>query len=235
MKSDVAKHKIANSGVAQTTTALMEIFDQLHKAYGPQGWWPADTAEEVVIGAILTQNTAWTNVEKAIAALKRAECLEFRAIDALNKESLAELIRPAGTFRQKAKYLKRFARWLAEKHDGDLAAALTGELDVVRRELLALKGIGPETADAILLYASNRPTFVVDAYAKRVLRRHRLIEAKQTSYDSVRRVFMEALPPEVQLFDEYHALLVEVGKRHCKVTAQCDGCPLAHLEHDGGL
>ncbi len=223
------------ANVAQTASALLEIYESLHKAYGPQGWWPADSAEEVVIGAILTQNTAWTNVEKAIAELKRAKCLTFRAIDTLDESALAELIRSAGTFRQKATYLKTFARWLVKKHKGSITIALTGELDEVRRELLALKGIGPETADAILLYAGSHPTFVVDAYTKRVLRRHNLIAAKQTGYEMVRKLIMEALPPNAQMFDEYHALIVEVGKRHCKSTANCDGCPLAHLEHDGDL
>ncbi|MCA9250754.1 MAG: endonuclease III domain-containing protein [Phycisphaerae bacterium] len=229
------KRDVSHPNVAQTTRALMEIFESLHAAYGPQQWWPADSNEEVVIGAILTQNTAWTNVEKAIAELKRADCLTFRAIDALDEIALAELIRSAGTFRQKATYLKAFARWLVENHDGELDAALSGEMDEVRGELLTLKGIGPETADAILLYAGGHPTFVVDAYAKRVLRRHYLIESKQTRYEKVRALFMDALPHDVRLFDEYHALLVEVGKRHCKSTANCEGCPLAHLEHDGHL
>ncbi len=210
----------------------MEIFDCLYTAYGPQHWWPADTKEEIVIGAILTQNTAWTNVEKAIAELKRAKCLSFRAIDAIDEPSLAELIRSAGTFRQKAVYLKSFASWLTEKHNGDLGAALSGEPNRVRRELLSLKGIGPETADAILLYAGGHPTFVVDAYAKRVLRRHFLIEPGNNGYESIRNVFMDSLKPDAQLFNEYHALLVEVGKRHCKATANCESCPLAHLDHN---
>ncbi|GJM25520.1 MAG: endonuclease III [Phycisphaerae bacterium] len=229
------KHDVAKPNVAQTAKALMEIYDCLHKAYGPQGWWPADSAEEVVIGAILTQNTAWTNVEQAIAELKRAGRLTFHAIDGLEEDALAELIRSAGTFRQKAAYLKSFARWLVEEHNGSLGAALSGELDSVRTKLLALKGIGPETADAIMLYAGNHPTFVVDAYTKRVLRRHFLIEPEQTDYETVRGLFMDSLQPDVQLFNEYHALFVEVGKRHCKAVANCEGCPLAHLEHEGSL
>ncbi|NOX59177.1 MAG: endonuclease III domain-containing protein [Planctomycetes bacterium] len=214
---------------------LMRIYKTLFDAYGPQHWWPADHPEEVVIGAILTQNTAWTNVEKAIQELKRAGCLGFRKIDATSIEDLMQWIRPAGTYRQKAEYLKAFARWLITEHDGDLQRALQGDADTVRRKLLALKGIGPETADAILLYAGNRSTFVVDAYTMRVLRRHGLIESNGAGYESVRGLLMQALPHDVQLFNEYHALLVEVGKRHCKAAAQCEGCPLEHLEHNANL
>lgn len=217
---------------AQPTNAILYIYETLHKAYGPQHWWPGDGAEEIVIGAILTQNTAWTNVEKAIARLKQAGGLSFRAIGALDADALSEMIRPAGTYRQKAAYLKNVARWLAKEHDGDIEKALSGELNTVRRELLAIKGIGPETADAILLYAGDYATFVIDAYTKRVLRRHHMIKPHDSGYEQVRNLCMEALPPNVQIFNEYHALLVEVGKRHCKTKANCKGCPLEHLPHD---
>lgn len=215
----------------QPANTILRIYETLHAAYGPQHWWPGDGAEEIAIGAILTQNTAWTNVEKAIARLKAEGCLSFRAIDALDADALSELIRSAGTYRQKAAYLKNVAHWLMTKHNGDLAAALSGELKATRRELLAIKGIGPETADAILLYAGGQPTFVVDAYTKRVLRRHHLIDPDDSGYERVRKLCTDALPADVQLFNEYHALFVEVGKRHCETNANCEGCPLESLPH----
>ena len=213
---------------------LLEMYDALYAAYGPQHWWPADSPTEVVIGAILTQNTAWTNVEKAIRSMKAAGCLDLDSIHAMDLEALGEVIRSAGTYRSKARRLKAFARWLMTEHGGGLTGALSADLSRVRHALLAIAGIGPETADAILLYAAGRATFVVDAYTKRVLRRHRLISGG-ASYDVVKAVFEQALPHEVQLFNEYHALLVEVGKKHCQARAACTGCPLEHWPHDEAL
>ena len=213
---------------------VLEMYEALYTAYGPQHWWPADSPTEVVIGAILTQNTAWTNVEKAISSMKAADCLDFESIHAMDLEALGEVIRSAGTYRSKARRLKTFAGWLIKEHGGDLAGTLSADLSRVRPALLALTGIGPETADAILLYAAKRPTFVVDAYTKRVLRRHRLISSG-ASYDAVKAVFEQALPHEARLFNEYHALLVEVGKRHCRGRAACAGCPLECWPHDALL
>ena len=213
---------------------LLEWYEALHAAYGPQNWWPADSPTEVVIGAILTQNTAWTNVEKAIRSLKNAGCLDFKSIDAIDVDTLGNLVRSAGTFRVKAKRLKAFAKWLLTEYGGNLEHALSADLNQTRNALLAIVGIGPETADAILLYAGDRPTFVVDAYTQRILRRHRLIEG-HASYDAVKAVFEQTIPHDMQVYNEYHALLVEVGKRHCRVRAVCHGCPLERWPHDESL
>lgn len=217
-----------------SSTTIRRMHRLLHAAYGPQHWWPAETPTEVVIGAILTQNTAWRNVERAIANLRRAECLSFPALHARSADALAALIRPAGTFRVKARRLKSFVEELFAHYDGHLDVLLDGTLAEARRRLLRISGVGPETADAILLYAGQRPSFVVDAYTTRILRRHFLIDERAT-YAQTRDLFLRALPEDVQLFNEYHALLVEVGKRHCRPRALCEGCPLAHLRHDGGL
>ncbi len=210
---------------------LRQFYETLYAAYGPQHWWPADSPTEVVIGAILTQNTAWTNVERAIRNLRQRGALCWSTLREMPAAERAELIRPSGTFRVKARRLKAFVDHLWTHHAGSLESLLGGNLDTARRELLSIDGIGPETADAILLYAANRPTFVVDAYTKRVLRRHHLIDAT-ADYETIRRLFHDSLPCDVPMFNEYHALLVEVGKRHCKSKAECEGCPLQHFAHD---
>jgi len=217
-----------------TGRTLPEIYGRLWNAYGPQHWWPADTPTEVVIGAILTQNTAWKNVERAIDNLRGANALDWSALRGLSKSRLARLIQPSGTYHVKAERLKAFVNDLWKQHDGSLASMLDGDLDAARERLLSTRGIGPETADAILLYAGGRPTFVVDAYTRRILRRHLLIEAN-AGYETVRTLFHESLPADVQLFNEYHALLVAVGKRHCRTRANCEGCPLEGLPHDAEL
>ncbi|MCP4591405.1 MAG: endonuclease III domain-containing protein [bacterium] len=209
---------------------LREMYDRLASAYGPQHWWPAQTATEVVVGAILTQNTAWTNVERAIAVLEDSACLTWEALREVSEQSLARMIRSSGTYRIKAARLKAFVGVLWSAHDGLLESLLGGELEAARARLLAISGVGPETADSVLLYAGGRRTFVVDAYTRRVLRRHGLIEAK-TGYEDIRKMFHAALGADVQVFNEYHALMVEVGKRHCRPQARCTGCPLASLPH----
>ena len=216
----------------QVRDTLEAMFTRLEAAYGPQHWWPGDTATEVVVGAILTQNTAWTNVERAIDNLKRAGGLGWTALRDMPESQLAELIRPSGTFRVKARRLKAFVQYLWEVHRGSLASALDGELEDARADLLGIHGIGPETADAILLYAGGRPTFVVDAYTRRVLRRHGIIDDPAT-YEAVRRMFHEAIPRDTRTYNEFHALLVQVGKRQCGTVARCEGCPLADMPHDG--
>jgi len=207
------------------------IYDRLMRAYGPQHWWPADTATEVVVGAILTQNTAWTNVARAIMSLRAADALSWKTLDAMPVVALAELIRPSGTYRVKAERIKAFVTVLMDRFDGSLAAMCGGDLAIARAGLLEIKGIGPETADAVLLYAGNRPTFVVDAYTRRMLRRHGLIDEAAT-YSEIQAMFQSALPAEAPLFNEYHALLVDLGKKHCKANAICANCPLADLPHD---
>jgi endonuclease-3 related protein len=220
--------------VDASVQTIRRIYDLLLDAFGPQDWWPGDTPTEVVIGAILTQNTAWINVEKAITALRAADALDFAALQRMPETELAELIRPAGTYRVKAVRLKAFVDWLMGRYSGDLKEALGGPIDEARRNLLAIPGIGPETADAILLYAGDRATFVVDAYTKRVLRRHFLTDGAE-AYDAVKSLLEARLPRDLQLFNEFHALFVELGKRHCRSRARCDGCPLNHLAHDETL
>jgi endonuclease-3 related protein len=212
-------------------TVLRDMYRHLWRAYGPQGWWPAETQTEIVVGAILTQNTAWRNVERAIRRLKEMRCLSWSALRDLSEGELATLIRPAGTYRVKAARLRSFVQTLWERYQGSLDAMLAGTVDEVRGRLLAVRGIGPETADAIMLYAGQHPTFVVDAYTRRVLRRHALI-ADDADYETVRRLFHAAVTPEAQVYNEYHALLVAVGKHHCQARARCSGCPLEALPHD---
>lgn len=207
------------------------IFNRLLNAYGPQSWWPAESPTEVVIGAILTQNTAWTNVELAIANLKAANLVDWTRLRDIPETELAQLIRPAGTFRVKAQRLKAFVDHLWAKYSGSLEKMLDGPIESARTDLLSIHGIGPETADAILLYAGNRPSFVVDAYTKRILRRHFIIEPNAT-YDHVRDLFHQSLEPDVVTYNEYHALLVTLAKTHCRAKANCTNCPLADLPHD---
>jgi endonuclease-3 related protein len=213
---------------------LRQIHERLAGAYGPQHWWPAKTATEVVVGAILTQNTAWGNVERAIARLREARCLTFTALRDIGEAELAELIRSSGTYRVKARRLKAFVEALWRDHGGSLAGMLAGEVEEARRRLLAVKGVGAETADAILLYAGERASFVVDAYTMRILRRHFVIDGG-ADYESTRALFHRGLPEDAKLFNEYHALLVQVGKRHCRKRAACAGCPLEGLPHEAEL
>jgi endonuclease-3 related protein len=215
----------------RTSNELQSFFDAMMAAYGPQHWWPGDTPTEVIVGAILTQNTAWRNVERAIENLKAAGALDWSVLRDHDDERLAELIRPAGTFRVKAKRLKTFTHWLWERFDGDLDQMFACSLYALREELLSIRGIGRETADAILLYAGELPTFVVDAYTARILRRHGLID-ETADYDEIKELFESNLPSDTQLFNEYHALLVQVGKTHCKPRPKCEGCPLAPFEHE---
>lgn len=214
--------------------SLREIYERLWRAYGPQHWWPARTRVEIVVGAVLTQNTAWSNVERALEDLRRAKVLTWSGLRDLPTSELAKLIRPSGTYDVKAKRLGSFVRYLWENHNGSLRSLLNGELETARGRLLSIHGIGPETADAILLYAGNQASFVVDAYTRRVLRRHHLCGAK-ADYETVRSLFHAALPADAALFNEYHALLVAVGKKHCRSHARCQGCPLEELPHDPGL
>ena len=211
---------------------LMDMFAALSQAYGPQHWWPASTSWEVIIGAILAQNTAWPNVEKAVARLIDADALEPEKLRELDEPALAELIRPAGTYRVKAARLKRFVEFFFERYDGDLQSMFAVPLESLRAELLTVRGIGRETADAILLYAGRLPSFVVDAYTARILRRHGLID-QDADYEQIKELFESYLPSDVALFNEYHALLVQVGKTHCRPRPKCAGCPLEPFEHDG--
>jgi len=205
---------------------LLAIHDALLAAFGPQRWWPAETPFEVMVGAILTQNTNWRNVERAIANLRAARALTPAAMLRLAPEALAELIRPAGYFRVKAARLGHLLAHLRGRHRGSVARMLRAPLPALREELLGINGIGPETADSILLYAAGLPSFVVDAYTKRVFSRHGLVRA-DASYTEVQALFTSALPADAPLFNEYHALIVRVGKDCCRPREpRCDACPL---------
>jgi endonuclease-3 related protein len=210
---------------------VRQFYRALHAAYGPQGWWPGRTAVEIVVGAILTQNTNWRNVERAIDRLRAAGMLSWRALRDVGPGRLARLIRPSGYYTVKARRLKHFVDWLWNKHGGDFASLRSRPLRPLRDELLGINGIGPETADSILLYALDRPSFVVDAYTQRVVRRHRLAGPDST-YAQTQTLFTRGLPRSVRLYNEYHALLVAVGKRHCRPQARCEGCPLEPFPHD---
>lgn len=221
------------------TDPLMGIFHRLHAAFGPQRWWPVSpramspeqAAVEIIVGAVLTQNTAWRNVERALEAMHAHDLMNWVRLRDIPQTRLAEVIRPSGTYRVKARRLKAFVERLWRHHNGDVESWLRGDLDPVRNELLSIPGIGPETADAILLYAGARPVFVVDAYTRRIMERHGLCD-RRASYAAVQRRFQESLPLDVSLFNEYHGLLVELGKRHCRVRARCEGCPLEALPHN---
>jgi len=214
----------------KTREQLHEIYELLFEAFGPQHWWPGQTPFEIIVGAILTQNTNWANVEKAIANLKTAGCLEPDKIHALDSAQLEKLIRPAGYFRLKTKRLKNFMQWLFDAYEGSLDALDDIDTRRLREELLGVSGIGPETADSILLYAFNRPVFVVDAYTARVAVRHGLIEP-DIDYQQLQYLFESNLEQDVPHFNEYHALLVCVGKDFCKPKPKCAACPLESLPH----
>jgi len=203
---------------------LMDLYRALLRAYGHRGWWPGDSPFEVMVGAVLTQRTNWQNVRRAISALKAEGALDATSIATMDAGRLQELIRPAGYYRQKAARLKAMASWLVRRAGGDPERLADVPTDSVRRELLALRGIGPETADSILLYALARPAFVVDAYTKRLVVRHQLL-GPECDYFELKELFELNLPEDVELYKDYHAQLVEVGKRHCRSVPVCAGCP----------
>ena len=210
------------------STKLYEIYNCLKQSYGPQHWWPADSPLEVMVGAILTQNTNWQGVEKAIANLKEYNLLAPDRLQSLPTEDLAQLIKPAGYFNVKARRLKNLINLIAEAYSGDPKAMEQVETDQLRQQLLAVNGVGPETADSILLYGLNRPIFVVDTYTYRVMSHHGLV-GDGVDYRELQELFMEHLPPDPAMFNEFHALLVKVGKLHCQPKPRCQGCPLEPL------
>jgi endonuclease III related protein len=208
---------------------LRSYFDALFAAHGPQHWWPGRSRFEIVVGAILTQNTSWTNVERAVRNLRAARMLSPQAIRRVRSARLAQFLRPSGYFRQKAKTLKSFVNFLYASYAGSLSRLFATRTDIVRAQLLALRGIGPETADSILLYAGKHPVFVVDAYTRRILQRHGYAHPK-LAYDEIRKMFESALPAEHQLFNEFHALIVNVGKNYCRPShPRCSQCPLSRF------
>jgi endonuclease III related protein len=211
------------------TETLRRYYQRLIKELGPQGWWPARTRLEIILGAILTQNTTWHNAALALAKLRKAGLLRLARLREASLASLESSIRPAGFYRQKARAIQNVLHWLDGTHGGSLTSAFARPIDELRHQLLAINGVGPETADAILLYAGRRPIFVADAYTRRVLGRHELV-APAASYSTVQQFLHAHLPADHALFNEFHALLVSVGKSFCKrQVANCEGCPLETL------
>ncbi|MGH9731866.1 MAG: endonuclease III domain-containing protein [Candidatus Acidiferrales bacterium] len=208
------------------TTPLRLYYHTLYESLGPQAWWPAKTPFEVIVGAILTQSTNWTNVERAIANLRREHLLTPRAMARVSPAHLASLIRSSGYFRQKAKKLKAFVRFLREEYSGSLKRMFRTPTAELREKLIGVHGIGPETADSILLYAGAKEIFVVDAYTKRILSRHGWVSDKAT-YEEMRTLIESHLPRDVSRYNEFHALLVNVGKNWCRPRdPHCSECPL---------
>jgi len=204
---------------------LLTIYHALFDRYGPRHWWPAESPFEMAIGAILTQNTNWNNVKTAIVNLRAADALTCAAINRLPRDELETLIRPSGVFRQKAERLQLFSGYLRAHYQGSLELLLRQPLIETRQELLAQKGIGPETADSILLYAGGHPSFVIDAYTLRLFSRIGLFK-NNVKYAAARDYFMQRLPSEVALYNEYHALIVIQCKEHCRKRPACENCPL---------
>lgn len=224
---------------------LYWVYKKLFNAFGPQGWWPTTAPDEnkpvhrgkppglererfeIIIGAILTQNTSWRNVEKALENLIKKKMIDVNTIAACEDTRLAELIRPAGYYNQKARRLKDFASFLLTEYDGKTINLFSHDLETLREKLLCLKGIGPETADSIILYAAQKPIFVIDAYTIRILRR---LGFEVKGYEDAQKLFMSNLPNDVKVFKEYHALLVHLGKNYCKKQKPlCNSCPLTGI------
>jgi endonuclease-3 related protein len=204
---------------------LTDIYQRLLKHFGPQHWWPADEPFEVIVGAILTQSAAWANVEKAINNLREAGALSPEALRKLPQPKLAELVYPCGYYNAKALKLKAFADWLGNHYGDDLGRLFALDINDLRRDLLSVHGIGPETADSIILYAAGKPVFVIDAYTRRIFSRLGLAPERD-SYAAYQALFMDNLPRDTQLFNEYHALLVCLGKNVCRRQPLCGECPL---------
>jgi endonuclease-3 related protein len=226
-KKNVKVGRISGGEMAATRVSalLKEMYQKLWDEFGPQGWWPGETPFEVIMGAILTQNTNWQNVARALAALKTDGLLDPRALREMPEADLAQRIRPVGYFNIKARRVKNFLDYFAHRFHDSLEEMAQEELRSLRPALLTVKGIGPETADSILLYALNQATFVVDAYTYRVISRHHLAP-EACSYDELQALFMENLPADVPLYQEFHALLVRVGKEFCRPRPRCSACPL---------
>lgn len=201
------------------------MYERLLNAFGPQKWWPARTRFEVIVGAVLTQNTNWGNVEKALNNLKAEKLLSPDALRDIPARKLASLIKPAGYFNVKTRRLKNFLSFFFNEYQGDLKRMAREDPGILRRRLLGVNGIGPETADSILLYALDQPVFVVDAYTKRILYRHNMV-ASGADYDTVQGILMKALGCDPRMFNEYHALIVRLGKDFCKPAPRCGRCVL---------
>ena len=213
---------------------MLRLYARLRTRFGHAGWWPGESAFEVCVGAILVQNTAWANVERTLESLRRRRRLSFRALDGLPASRLAPLLRSSGTFRVKARRLRAFLDFLGSEYEGRVEAMKAERPEELRRKLLAVPGIGPETADSIALYAAGHPVFVVDAYTRRIFARLGLLSGDE-SYSDVQRLFMDRLPRDPGLYNDYHAQLVRLAKDHCRPRPRCDGCPLDDLCSKRGL
>jgi endonuclease III related protein len=222
-----------NDNSVMTHTAH-QVYQHLFKSLGPQFWWPGDSPFEIMVGAVLVQNTAWKNVERGIANLKQANLLTPRKIYGLPLEDLAELIRPAGYFRIKAQRLHNLVKFFVERYRGSIAAMQRVDVARLREELLAVNGIGPETADSILLYAIGKPVMVVDTYTNRVFARHGWMP-HGTKYHSLQAHLTEQLPVDPSIYNEFHALLVHVGHHYCSPVPRCESCPLRELLPVSGI
>jgi endonuclease-3 related protein len=214
--------------------ALLRIYRRLRRARGHAGWWPGETPFEVCIGAILTQNTAWSNVEKAIARLRRRNRLSFFRLRALRPSRIAPLIRASGYFNVKARRLAAFVRFLGREYGGEVERMSAEEPGALRQKLLGVTGIGRETADSIVLYAAGLPLFVVDGYTRRVFSRLGLIRGDE-DYDEIQAFFMRELPADRDLFNDFHAQIVLLGKDYCRSRPRCSACPLDDLCPKHGL
>jgi len=213
----------------QAQNILLKIYNSLYNYFGPLNWWPGDTPFEIMVGAILTQNTSWSNVEKAINNLKKENLLEPRKLYRINQEELAQLIKPSGYYNIKARRLKNFVNIFVNDFEGSAEKMFSGDIRELRKKLLNLNGIGPETADSILLYAGKKPFFVVDAYTKRIFSRHKLI-SKDSTYYQIQEFFFKNLDRNVKLFNEFHAQIVMLGKTICtSKNPDCTKCPIAFL------
>jgi endonuclease III related protein len=212
-----------------TDNRLLSMHKYLSWFFGPLHWWPGDSELEIIIGAILTQNTNWQNVSKAIKNLRENNLLDAKALFDSDEKFLSNLIKPCGYYNLKAKRLKNFIYFFYKEYDGSTEKMFSKDCLLLRKELLSINGIGPETADSILLYAGNKAIFVVDAYTKRVFRRHKIISEKD-DYEQIQRYFMEKLPSDYQLYNEFHAQIVMVGKQYCKKNSpNCQDCPLVEF------
>ena len=227
MEIKIREKKIANkSECVLRTNIFSEAYQLLYDHFGPQGWWPGETPFEILVGAVLVQNTNWKNAKKAIDNLKNAGLLKYENLSIFNDNEIAPYIRPSGYYNLKAKRLKNLLDMIQSRYEGDFDWFLEDEAHAMRENLLSVKGVGPETADSILLYSCGHPFFVVDAYTHRVFSRHNMIE-EETDYHSMQGAFMDHLPHDSQLFNEFHALIVTVAATYCKKTEPlCGQCPL---------
>ena len=216
----------------QKRDILLKIYNSLYDFFGPLNWWPGDTPFEIMVGAILTQNTSWSNVEKAINNLKKENLLEPGKLFRINQEKLAQLIKPSGYYNIKARRLKNFVNIFVNDFEGSVEKMFSGDGRKLRKKLLNVNGIGPETADSILLYVGKKPFFVVDAYTKRIFSRHKLI-SKDSTYYQIQEFFTKNLDRDVKLFNEFHAQIVVLGKDMCtSKNPNCSKCPIAYLNSE---